>query len=234
MNPQINANRLLSTLASREPTHPIIAQLRPVSLVLGQILVTASLPVQSGLFITKGMACGATLMNDGTTTADELLGPEGFVGMSLLFGTTKMQPVTVIVKIAGTAMRIDAPVFLQEFNKGGIFRDMMLSYAFSRMVSMSQAAACNTLHCIQERMACCLLRTADRVGAEFKLTHESIAEMLGNRRATVTTQLEAFRRLNFISCGYGRIRIENRRALETFACECYQVRKNAFENACKL
>jgi CRP-like cAMP-binding protein len=180
------------------------------------------------------MACGATLMKNGITTADELLGPEGFVGMPLLFGSSKMQPVTVIVKIVGTALRIDASAFLHEFNKGGIFGDIMRRYVFSRMVSLIQTAACNTVHCIQERMASCLLGTADRVGGEFKLTHESIAEILGNRRATVTTQLEAFRRLKLISCGYGRIKVENRREFENLACECYEFRKNAFENAGKL
>lgn len=190
--------------------------------------------MRHGFFVAEGMACAATVMKDGTTAAADLIGREGFVGLSLLFGGVRMQPATVIVKIPGKAMKIDANVFLREFEKRGLFRDIMRQYSFSRMASLMQSAACNSVHCIRERMACCLLRTADRVGADFKLTHEAIAQLLGNRRATVSTQLESFRRLGLISSRYGQISIENRRGLEEVACECYQVHQESIESVFEL
>jgi len=230
----ISSNRILSTLAAREPIHPVLTRLKPVSLVSAQVLVTHSASVHYGFFITNGMVCGVTAMNNGITTADQLIGSEGFAGISLLLGGVTMQPGSVIVQIAGTAMRIDADVFLHEFNRHGLFRDLMRRYTFSRMASITQTAACNAVHCVQERMACCLLRTADRVGPEFKLTHEAIAQMLGNRRATVSTQAESFERLKLISYRYGRIRIEDRRGLEELACECYQLNRQVVESVFTL
>ena len=223
-------NRILSALAARNASHALLTRLVAVHLNSGQVMVTASTSLRYGFFITEGMACGLTVMKSGMTAAAEIVGPEGFVGIPLTFGNTSTQPLTVACRISGTAMRIDGDVFLNEFNKGGLFRDLMGRYANSRMASIIQTAACNAVHCVPQRMACWLLRISDRVGSDFKLTHETFAQMLGNRRATVTAQAEAFEGLGYISYRYGRIRIENRRDLETIACECYDIHRKAVED----
>jgi CRP-like cAMP-binding protein len=223
-------NRILSALAARNASDALLARLVPVRLNSAQVLVTASTFIRYGFFITEGMACHLTVMKNGVTTAAEIIGPEGFVGLPLTFGKSSAQPVTVACRIAGTAMRIDADVFLNEFNKRSLFRDLMRRYTSSRMASIIQTAACNGVHSVPQRMACWLLRISDRVGSDFKLTHETFAQMLGNRRATVTAQAEAFEGLGYISYRYGRIRIENRRDLETIACECYDIHRKAVED----
>jgi len=90
-----------------------------------------------------------------------------------------------------------------------------------------QTAACNGLHSISERLARWLLMTGDRVGPDFRLTHETIAQILGSRRATVTIQAELFQRLELLTYRYGRIHIANRDRLTQLACECYELQKAA-------
>ena len=229
----INGNRILSVLAL-EGTHPIFSRLISVPLTARQVLAAPSASLNYGYFITKGMACGLTVMKNGATVTDHLIGPEGFVGFSLLFGVLndqtliKIQPVTV-VQVPGNALRIDAAAFIEEYNRPGSFQDIMRRYALARMAAITQTAACNTIHCIRERMACWLLLTADRVGTNVPVTHEAIAQMLGTRRATLSVQVEAFQRMGLITCGYKLIQIKDRSELEKVACECYEVHRQIME-----
>lgn len=227
---RVDGNRILSVLAVREPKSPLFSRLRPVTLSCEQVLAAASAPVDYGYFFIKGMACGLSLMSNGATTADFIIGPEGFAGLPLLFGSITAQPVMVVMKIPGVAMRIDADVFLKEFNKPGCFQEVMRRYGLAQVASITQVAACNTLHCLEERLACWLLLAADRVGTDFTLTHEAIAHVLGNRRPTVSLQMERFERVGLIAGSYGRIRIRNRPRLEKLACECYEIHRKLVEN----
>ena len=153
MSSPINGNRILSVLAL-EGTHPIFSRLISVPLTARQVLAAPSASLNYGYFITKGMACGLTVMKNGATVTDHLIGPEGFVGFSLLFGVLndqtliKIQPVTV-VQVPGNSLRIDAAAFIEEYNRPGSFQDIMRRYALARMAAITQTAACNTIHCIE-------------------------------------------------------------------------------------
>jgi CRP-like cAMP-binding protein len=201
-----------------------------VILTAGQVLAASPGPVNYGYFITNGMVCLLTVMKNGMTTADHLVGREGFVGLPLLLGNVNPQPGTVVVQIPGRAMRIDAAAFLEEFNKPGLFQNVMRRYGLARMVGITQTAACNTLHCIQERMACWLLLTADRVGIDVPVTHDAIAQMLGSRRATVSVHAEKLQRMGLITYGYKLIHIQDRNGLEKVACECYQIHRRTMDS----
>ena len=64
----------------------------------------------------------------------------------------------------------------------------------------------------------------DRVGsAELNFTQEFLAELLGARRTTVTMVAGAMQRAGLIEYRRGRVRILDRDALKSAACECYGV-----------
>jgi CRP-like cAMP-binding protein len=71
----------------------------------------------------------------------------------------------------------------------------------------------------------------DRLGLdEFYLTQEFMANMLGVRRSGVSEVAESLQEMGFISYQRGHIRILDRKGLEDYACECYPVVKEKFEN----
>ncbi|HXM76708.1 MAG TPA: helix-turn-helix domain-containing protein, partial [Thermoanaerobaculia bacterium] len=79
-------------------------------------------------------------------------------------------------------------------------------------------------HHLDARCARWLLTTHDRVpGDAFVLTHESLALMLGVRRAGVTTAAGALQTSGFISYTQGHVSVLDRAGLESAACECYRV-----------
>ncbi|MBA3714921.1 MAG: winged helix-turn-helix domain-containing protein, partial [Pyrinomonadaceae bacterium] len=129
-------------------------------------------------------------------------------------------------------LRIKTHLLLTEFNRGGVLQNMLLRYVNSLIAQVSQTAACNRLHTVEERLARWLLMTRDRThGDELPLTHEFIAQMLGTRRAGVTGAAIALQTEGFIRYSRGNITIIDRAGLEGFACECYKIVKKEFDRA---
>ena len=68
--------------------------------------------------------------------------------------------------------------------------------------------------------------THDRVGAdEFQLSQEFLAIMLGVRRQSVTLAAGALQTAGLITYKHGRVKILDRKGLESAACECYAVHR---------
>ena len=59
-------------------------------------------------------------------------------------------------------------------------------YHMSVMAHVQQVTACNALHDLTSRLARILLLAADRCADDIQLSQESLAEMLGVRRSSVT------------------------------------------------
>ena len=96
-------------------------------------------------------------------------------------------------------------------------------YSQEMALQVSQVAACNRLHEVEERLARWLLMSQDRVGVStFPLTQQFIAHMLGTRRASVTVAAGILQRAGLITYQRGQVKIESRTKLESAACECYR------------
>jgi CRP-like cAMP-binding protein len=94
-------------------------------------------------------------------------------------------------------------------------------------VQASQTAACNRLHEIAERLARWLLLCQDRVESdELQITHQSLADMLGTPRSTVTLAARMLQKAGLVNYSRGHVRILNRKGLEEAACECYRSIRN--------
>jgi CRP-like cAMP-binding protein len=97
---------------------------------------------------------------------------------------------------------------------------------FSQVMNMevTQIAACNRLHEVEERLGRWLLMCADRVGtSSLPLTQEVLAQMLGTRRSSVTVAAGILQKAGLITYTRGHLTIVNRAKLEAAACECYEL-----------
>jgi CRP-like cAMP-binding protein len=120
-------------------------------------------------------------------------------------------------------------VFRREMGRHGPFWSLMTRYAQAFVALIMQSSACNGLHSVEQRCCRWLLMTHDRVGRdEFGLTQESLAVMLGVRRATVSGVASDLQEAGLLTYAHGKMTIANRRGLETAACECYRVVKSQF------
>jgi DNA-binding transcriptional MocR family regulator len=97
-------------------------------------------------------------------------------------------------------------------------------------MQFQHVAACNALHPVQARMARWLLHIHDRIdGSALPLTQETLSELLGVRRTTVTHVVRKLRASGAVrSNRRGLVEIDRPR-LEEATCECYHVMRRRFD-----
>jgi CRP-like cAMP-binding protein len=151
-------------------------------------------------------------------------------GLPIVLGADST-PVQALAQIPGTAVKINAQVIRDAFNRGGALQARLLSYAHALFIEAAQSAACNAHHHLEARLARWLLISSDGVDSdELPLTQEFIATMMGVRRAGVTCAAVTLREAGLINYNRGHIQILDRNGLEAAACECYRAIKEQFKS----
>lgn len=213
-------NHLLAALPTAD-FDLLAPHLELVALPIGEMLYEPDRALQHAYFPTTAIVSLLHVMESGASAESAGVGNEGMVGVSLFMGgetTTN----SAVVQTAGHAYRLDRRRLLQEFNRAGLLQRLLLRYVQALMTQMSQTAACNRLHSVEQQLSRWLLLAHDRMSArELVITQELIAGMLGVRREGVTEAAGLLQRAGCISYRRGHISVLDRAALETHACECY-------------
>jgi CRP-like cAMP-binding protein len=213
-------NRILLSLSDRE-FRTIRHRLEFVGLEHHEILHESHQRANSVYFVNEGLISLVVVTANGKTAEAGVVGSEGVVGIEGLFGI-KRSPLREVVQIAGTAHRISGKNVASLLRA---FPNLLLPFSRFAVVNrmqISQTAACNRLHDVEERLARWLLMTQDRVDSGFiPMTHDFLATMLGTDRGSVTEAAGVLQRQRIIEYTRGSVRVLNRKALEGASCECY-------------
>jgi CRP-like cAMP-binding protein len=221
-------SRLLDALPHAEYER-LAPHLESVSLSLSQILFRPEEEPPYAYFPTTSIVSLLTELEDGGGMEVGLVGHEGIVGISIILGGNETKLATVQEK--GSALKLKAGTLREEFRRGGQLQNGLLRYTHALMTQISQSVVCNARHPLAGRLARWLLMYHDRLGRdEFSLTHEFMANMLGVRRAGVSEVANELQRMGFISYQHGHVRLLDRKGLEEFACECYPVVKEKYDD----
>jgi hypothetical protein len=158
-----------------------------------------------------------------------MVGNEGAVGISLFMGGVSSLT-SAVVQSSGSAYRLPAASVHSEFIRHEDFMGLMLRYTQARMAQISQTAACNRHHSVDQQLARWLLHSLDRVpGSILHATQGQIAKLLGVRREGVTEAAGKLQARGAIAYLRGRIDVLDRALLEELCCECYAVVRREFE-----
>ncbi len=215
-------NQILLGLPSNE-LELVLPELEFVRLRIHHVLHEPGDTLKSGWFVNSGMISILSVFPDGKSVEVGLVGKEGFIGVPLVAGF-RSAPTRAIAQIEASAFRIDSDKlarFLVECPK--LERRLQ---QFSQILAMvvTQVAACNRLHEVDERLARWLLMCADRIGSnEVPLTQEFLGQMLGTRRSSVTVAAGVLQKAGMITYSRGDVQIVDRRKLEEASCECYRI-----------
>jgi CRP-like cAMP-binding protein len=218
-------NRLLAALP-RDEYQRLVPDLQPVTFSLGEVVYESGGHLDYIYFPTTSVVSLLYVMEDGSVAEAGLAGNDGVVGVALFLGGDTT-PNRAVVQLAGGAMKMKAKLLQAEFRRGGALQQLLLRYTQALITQISQTAACNRLHSVEQRLCRWLLLCHDRAESnELLMTQEFISNMLGGRRESVTVAAGRLQDARLIHYIRGRIRILDRKGLEAAVCECYGVVKN--------
>ena len=220
-------NRLLAALPDVEYLR-LVPHLERVPLSLKQVLYKAGELIEYVYFPDRAVVSLISTPEEGSMVEVGLVGNEGLVGIPAVLGDN-IAIVTTMVQVAGFGMRMKASLLKTEFERGDSLQSLLLRYTQALYALVSQAAACNRLHDLDERLARWLLLMCERVDSnELLLTQELISKLLGVRRAGVTEAANRLQRSGIIRYTRGKITILNRQELEAASCPCYKIIKSEY------
>lgn len=222
-------NSLLSAIP-RTGYQRLLAGLEPVTLIFGEVLYEPGQTIRHVYFPGSSLISLLTLADGHLALEVGLIGRDGMVGIPLVLDH-KLSPVRALVQGSGTAMRMTAARFNKEFRLSPPLQRELYRYTYTLMAQISQTAACNRFHVVEQRLARWLLMTHDRVKSnQFRITHEFLGHMLGVRRVGVTKAAQALQKHKLISYSRGAITVLSRKGLEAAACKCYAVVKDMHDD----
>ncbi len=220
--PGISSNSILDRLPSTQ-REALLARMEMIELPVGAVLTRPGELPKYAHFMISGITSVVTNMKDGGAAEVGLIGKEGLVEAMHLLGPAN-SPTTAFVQVAGSALRIPFRDIQKEALAWGPLLLGILEFVQRHNFALTQLAACNGLHEIEERLARWLLMVQDKVESpRFDLTQEFLATMLGARRTSVTMAAGRLQQNGLITYSRGRMHILERERLENAACECYPI-----------
>ena len=196
---------------------------------LGEMLYEPGGQLQHAYFPTTAIVSLHYVMESGASAETAGVGNEGVVGISLFMGGNTT-PSSAVVQTAGHAYRLAGRLLKQEFSRAGLMQRLLLRYTQALMTQMTQTAACNRHHTVEQQLCRWLLQTLDRMPTnDLIMTQELVASMLGVRREGITEAAGRLQQAGVIRYRRGHIAVLERAGLETRACECYAVVKKELD-----
>lgn len=216
------ANQLLAALPRKEYLR-LLRTLEEVPLVFKEILYEPDALINDVYFPNRGVVSLLAPVNGHATLEVGLVGNEGMLGMTVFMGVHTSQN-RAVVQGVGSALKMKAATFRRECNKAGALTRLLQRYSHSLFTQVTQCAVCNQFHSIDARLARWLLMMHDRMSsAEFQLTQEFLANMLGVRREGVSLAAGNLQKRKLIRYSRGNLKVLDRAGLEATSCGCYEV-----------
>ena len=213
-------NKILNLLSPKE-LEAVLERCEMVAIESEEIVFRRNEPIPFAYFPDSCVISLVTEMEDGDAVEAMTVGNDGFVGMAPFHGIPSSR-LKAIGQISGEARRLATDDFLELTRELEGLDGLLHRYSQFVFETVSQSAACNRLHVIEQRAARWLLMSEDRVGRnQFDLTQEFLAQMLGVRRPGVTVAMGALEKAGLVAHGRGNITVVDRVGLEKVACECY-------------
>ena len=213
-------NRVIVNLSRTDRAH-LESFLKPVELKVRTRLESANSKVNAIYFLERGLASVVGTGGERRQAEVAIIGREGMTGASFLLGVDR-SPHETFMQLEGEGLYITADHLRLLMTESDTLTSSLLRYVHLFLVQVAHTAVANAKGNIEERLARWLLMVHDRVeGDDVKLTHDFLAQMLGVRRAGVTTAMNKLEALGLMENTRGCITILDRGGLEKVAGGLY-------------
>ncbi len=210
-------------LASLEPED--FAALEPhldfVELERGQVLYEPGDPIRYAYFPHSAVVSLVNVMEDGTTIEVAVFGRGSVLGLLSALMTREAFG-RYVVHVTGTASRIAVERLDEARNARPKLRRLIANYGEILLTQSFHVLTCYAVHAVEARCCRWILVVHDFVDQDtLPLTHESLAEMLGVQRSSVSVVTRTLQTAGLIRQSRGGITVVDRAGLEATTCECY-------------
>jgi CRP-like cAMP-binding protein len=217
-------NRILDQL-SQSDRDALLSGASGIRLPVGHAVARAGDALSSVYFPYSGVMSLVSEMTTGHQVAVGAVGPEGVVGLDSLFGAIQY-PYRVMVLADSDAYQVSVDRFVRTFQQSEVLRRVMFLHIGQRVSELMITAACNRIHSHRQRLARWLLIATDRAGhGSLRVTHDTLAQLVGGPRHAVTVALKDLRNKGAITYLRGQLEITRRPLLIEQACECYRLQR---------
>lgn len=218
--PQHDFSHLLAALSTEELTR-LSPCLELVKLPRGRCIYQPGTLIQNVYFPTSAVVSLLYEMDDGAMVETAVVGNEGMVGVALFLGGESTLS-RAVVQSPGYAYRLKGECLKREFHRAGLMQKILMRYTQALLTEMAQTLVCLRHHSLKQQLCRWLLIRFERLHTNcLEMSQESIATLLGVRRAAISEIAVSLREAGLISYGRGRIALLNRKGLEKLACGCY-------------
>jgi CRP-like cAMP-binding protein len=206
-----------------------LPQLEAVDLPLGLVLYEADRVLSHVYFPTTAIVSLLYVMKDGDSAEIAVVGNEGLVGIALFMGGSST-PSRALVQNGGAGFRVNAEFVKKEFETSLPVMHLLLGFTQALISQMTQTAACNKHHTLDQQLCRWLLMTVDRYESNtLMMTKQLIANMLGVSGDVMREGAMRLQEAGLISYSDGKITVLDRSAMQQRACECYGVVKTEYD-----
>ncbi|HLH94891.1 MAG TPA: Crp/Fnr family transcriptional regulator [Xanthobacteraceae bacterium] len=215
-------SRNLFLTALRAAEYDLLApHLLSCDLRVGKRLHHGGDEIEDVIFPNSGVVVLTTPLREGGGAAVLMVGRDGVIG-GLAAAASAPPTCDAEVQIGGEASRVPASIFRHALNESPHMRRLAARFDHYMLAQAQQTALCNASHPVEGRVCRWLLEIHDRSGSnKVPLTQNTLAQMLGVRRTTVTLVAGRLETAGVLTCRRGFMQIQNREKLEQRSCECY-------------
>jgi CRP-like cAMP-binding protein len=218
----------LSSLAA-DDFESIRPHLRTVDLVQETVLVEVDEALKRAYLPHKGVVSLVVKLAKGEHVQVALIGRDSIFGSFAALGDTTALN-SAVVLVPGVASTLDLDRLRAAADQSATLRAMLIRHGLAVYAQIQQTAGCNATHTVESRLARCLLHTRDLSGSDkLVLTQESMAQMIGARRNSVSLVANTLQQAHFIRYSRGHIQITDLDGLSRTSCECYATVKAQYE-----
>ncbi len=222
-------NRLLDRLPPAD-LKVLAAELESLHLPARHILFQADDPLDYLYFPVSAVLSLVVSMPPPNGPGIEIasVGNEGMVGFMALLGVPASFHQTAC-QVPGGCLRLPVPFLAQAMARRPAISNLFMRYVAVAYHSVVQAAVCNALHQVEQRVCRWLLVTHEKAAGDFLATQDFLATRLGVKRPTISLVANSLLRDGLITYHRGTIRILDKARLEQAACDCFRVTKSVYE-----
>jgi CRP/FNR family cyclic AMP-dependent transcriptional regulator len=169
-----------------------------------QIVFSQGAPADAVFYVQRGKLKISVVSERGKEAVAAIIGPDEFFGEACMAG----QPhrlVSVSAMTDAVVVRIEKPEMIRLVQQHAAFSQMFMTHILNRTIRVEADLIDQLFNSSERRLARLLLLLANYGGQGkpepiiTKISHQTMAEMIGTTRPRVSYFMNRFRRLGFIS-----------------------------------